>query len=242
MWWEDFAQPTCKNSKTCKYVGTDKCLPNCYWYYISSALYNVSEIPETWRKEIKLVPEEVDLQMFTICKQFENAVLGHVEKGNGLFIYSNSVGNGKTSWAMKILQRYIQELSMTGIRFDGPKAYYVNVSELFETLRTNMENKEVTIKIEKAIQDADLVIFDDMGVEAPTTWVKNKLYNYINYRYMNGKSMIVTSNLSFDQLGAKLDKRIADRIAEKCRPIHLRGISRRHSGRWWEDDGTSDNK
>lgn len=242
MWWEELAQPTCKNANICKHIETEKCVLNCYWYYASNALYKVSEIPQSWRKEIKLVPEEVDLQMFTVCKQYENAVLEHVGHGNGLFIYSNSVGNGKTSWAMKILQRYIQELSMTGVRVAGPRAYYVNVSELFETLRMNMENKDVTIKIEKAIQNADLVVFDDIGVEVPSNWVKNKLYNYINYRYMNGKSMIVTSNLSFDQLGAKLDKRIADRLAEKCRPIHLRGISRRHSGRWWEDDRASNTK
>lgn len=234
MWWEDYGQLQCKNASTCKYIGTEKCVINCYWYYLANALYNVSEIPYAWRKEIVLYPEEVDLEMFTFCKKFEKNVLEHVNTGNGLYLHSSQVGNGKTSWAMKILQTYIQQLSMTGEKFEGPKAYYVNVSELFETLRVNMEDKTKTKPIEQAILNADLVVFDDMGVEAPTTWVKNKLYNYINYRYMNKKSMIITSNLSINQLAAKLDKRIADRISETCRPIHFKGVSRRHAERWWE--------
>lgn len=195
-----------------------------------------SNLPKRAFDDLSLMPEKVDLEAFKTCKNFSENILDHVKQGDGLYIHGFNKGNGKTTWAFKIIIKYIEQLAKHGKGWDNDiPIYYLNVSEMFDQYRSNMEDKEYTKAIEDAIYGADLVIFDDVGVEAPTTWVKNKLYTYINYRYNNKKSIIFTSNLTLTQLGAKIDDRVADRISQVCRPIQFQGQSRRFNQRWWED-------
>jgi len=192
-----------------------------------------SNLPKLSLQDITLIPETCDLESFTICNEYKTNLVNHIQNGHGLYIYSEKSGTGKTSWALKISFEQIINNGWKYVTKDELPVYYVNVVTLFEELRSNMDNKDYISNIEKNILGASLVIFDDIGVEAPTTWVKNKLYMYINERYMLNKSMIFTSNYNIQQLAARLDDRIADRISEKCRPIQFVGVGRRNEKRWW---------
>ncbi|NLA53195.1 MAG: AAA family ATPase, partial [Clostridiales bacterium] len=55
-------------------------------------------------------------------------------------------------------------------------------------------------------------------------------YEAINARYKSGKPLIITTNLTFQQLQEEQNlalRRIYDRVIEKCIPLLVKGESRR---------------
>jgi DNA replication protein DnaC len=233
MWWDDVNVEPCKLIDVCKYVGKSGCKISCGRYYKARLLYSNSNLPISAYEITKLIPEKQDEKVFDICKNYQDNIQEHVQEGHGIYLHSSNAGNGKTTWAYKILHKYVEEISKTDK--DG-SVYYVNVAQLFEFLRVNMNNKEEVAEVEKRILGASLVIFDDLGVESPTSWVTEKLYTYVNRRYVEKKASIFTSNLSLVEVQKRLGNRIFDRILETCRPLEFKGSSRRVSKAWWNKD------
>jgi DNA replication protein DnaC len=60
------------------------------------------------------------------------------------------------------------------------------------------------------IRDCHLLFLDDFGTERPTEFALEKLYEIIESR--NRKWTILTANLSVEQIGSKMDTRIASRL------------------------------
>lgn len=78
-------------------------------------------------------------------------------------------------------------------------------------------------KINHRLQNADLVIFDDIGAESDTKWAMETLYQHINYRYSNDKACIFTSNVPI----TNLEMRVADRLREVNEVVVFKGSSKR---------------
>lgn len=71
-----------------------------------------------------------------------------------------------------------------------------------------------------------LLIIDDLGIERGTEYVLEQVYSVIDSRYRSGKPLIVTTNLTLQQLRESQDTahaRIYDRVLERCVPIWVRG-------------------
>lgn len=84
----------------------------CGGYRVLRALYNLSRIPERYRYTIALKPENgEDLEAFTTLDNYKNDVLSMVDEGRGLYIWGKSTGNGKTSWACKIMSYFLYQLA-----------------------------------------------------------------------------------------------------------------------------------
>lgn len=84
--------------------------------------------------------------------------------------------------------------------------------------------------ISDKIKYSQLLIIDDIGAERQTDYMCEKIYSIINMRYMSGKPLIITSNLTTDQLKKCDDIRLVrtyDRLKEMCHPITITGESRR---------------
>ena len=82
------------------------------------------------------------------------------------------------------------------------------------------------------LKNASLLILDDLGAENNTEWSKEKIYEIIDSRYRQSKPMIITTNLTKDQLRDKLTSgdgvtRTYDRLIEMCTPIEVKGPSKR---------------
>lgn len=60
------------------------------------------------------------------------------------------------------------------------------------------------------IRDCHLLFLDDFGTERPTEFALEKLYEIIESR--NRKWTLMTNNLSVEQIGSKMDTRIASRL------------------------------
>ena len=73
-----------------------------------------------------------------------------------------------------------------------------------------------------------LLILDDFGMERGTEYALEQIYNIVDSRYRSRKPLIVTTNLTLDELRHPQDTahaRIYDRLLEMCVPISCIGIS-----------------
>lgn len=82
-------------------------------------------------------------------------------------------------------------------------------------------------KIEK-INNAKLLIIDDLGAERGTDYTLERVYDIIDSRYRSNKPIILTTNLTMEQMKECSDiryNRIYDRIFEMCYPVKVTGLS-----------------
>ncbi len=83
-----------------------------------------------------------------------------------------------------------------------------------------------------------LLILDDFGMERGTEYGLEQVYNVIDSRYRSRKPLIVTTNLTLEELQNPEDTahaRIYDRLVEMCAPSALPGrISEKpkHGRKW----------
>lgn len=155
------------------YCQKDKssCSDVCGGYRVLRALYNLSRIPERYRYTISLKPENgEDLEAFTVLDNYKNDVLNMVDEGRGLYIWGKSTGNGKTSWACKIMSYFFRKIAFnTGLENEG---LYIFLPTFLEDLRDNYDNKDPEFdEILRMIKTCRLLIIDDIGAERVTDWV-----------------------------------------------------------------------
>ncbi len=87
--------------------------------------------------------------------------------------------------------------------------------------------QEGEVEIINSLRNASLLILDDLGSEGNKEWATTMLYQIIDSRYRDGKPMLVSTNLTNDQLREKLTERTYDRLIEMCTPIEIGGPSKR---------------
>lgn len=215
----------------------EECHPLCTFYIMIQRQYYWAYMPERYQYAIPLQCDEghPDRQNFETLAQFKRDAVSLIENGAGLFLFSKNKGNGKTSWACKIANHYIGQVARG--RMDMGIVVFISVPDFLRELRANFNAEtfsgEVANKID-LIKTAELVIWDDVGTEIPTKWVRETLYQFINHRESNGLSQFYTSNLPLKTLATEeyLGDRIADRIRGQCLPIEFKGISQRGAGAW----------
>lgn len=85
---------------------------------------------------------------------------------------------------------------------------------------------EERVNFINGLNDYDLLIIDDLGVERSTEFAMEQMFEVIDRRYRSGKPMIITTNLTLEQLKNPSDlehARIYERILERCAPILFSG-------------------
>lgn len=142
----------------------------------------------------------------------------------GLMFYgTQGIGKSYTSFAIanRLLSKLVPVIAISTIG-------------LLERIKKtyNSYGTEGEIEILNQLSDAKLLILDDLGAENDTAWVKEKLYEIIDNRDRHGKPLIVTTNLTREQLQKKLTgsdgvNRTYDRLIKMCQPIEVKGRSKR---------------
>lgn len=138
-------------------------------------------------------------------------------EGKGLLLHGD-YGTGKTHIAACIANAIIDE---------GYKAYMTNVSELVNRMQSTFDGRQIFID---SLNSFHLLIIDDLGIERNTEYMNEQLFNIIDSRYRSGRPMIITTNLSANEIADSKNiesRRVYDRITEICHPIEIKGESRR---------------
>lgn len=75
-----------------------------------------------------------------------------------------------------------------------------------------------------------LLIIDDLGIERNTEYALEQVYAVIDERYKSGLPVIITTNLTINELRNPADvahARIYSRVLEMCTPVQVAGSDRR---------------
>ena len=181
-----------------------------------------SNIPKRYLEEIKLVPAKVDRQAYLDLSDIRTHVKDFVDNGENLVICSTSVGNGKTTWATKIMKAYISAVNKYAFQKNTP-ALYINVASFLSEKKQSISDKTLLdhiMDLESKLLTAKLVVFDDLCVRGDTSqYDLSQLYYWIDHRSSNKLSCIYTTNLLPNQLGHAFDARLYSRVVNYSKII-----------------------
>lgn len=139
-------------------------------------------------------------------------------QGQGLMFYG-AVGTGKSFIAACIANSLIDK---------GYKVLMINLATLvqqYESLRFEERGEWL-----QSINRYTLLIIDDLGAERTTPYMQEKVFQVINSRYVSRLPLIVTTNLTRDEISTPNEpavQRIYDRVIEMCYPVECNGESKR---------------
>ncbi|KNF08104.1 phage DNA replication protein [Gottschalkia purinilytica] len=143
------------------------------------------------------------------------------------FLFWGSPGTGKSYLSFCIANKLLEQL--TPVIAISTIAL---INKIYESYGKYGEEGEV--QIINALNNADLLVLDDLGAEHESKSGKEKqiIYSIIDGRIRNKKPMIITTNLTLNQLKQKLTgsdgvTRSYDRLVAMCTPIQVQGQSRR---------------
>lgn len=139
------------------------------------------------------------------------------EKGKGLLLYG-TVGTGKTFISACIANALIEK---------GHPCLVTNFARLTNTISGMYEGKQEYID---GLDRFDLIVIDDLASERDTEFMGEIVQNIIDARYRTGKPLIVTTNLTSDDLKHPTEirkQRIYSRLFEMCVPVEVKGKDRR---------------
>ena len=138
-------------------------------------------------------------------------------RGKGLLLFGD-VGTGKTFAAACIANALIDK---------GVPCLVTSFARLVNTLQGMYDGRQDYID---GLNRFPLLVIDDLASERDTEYMNEIVYNVIDSRYRSGLPLIVTTNLTGDELKHAAEitkKRIYSRLFEMCVPIEVKGVDRR---------------
>lgn len=222
----NFEKENCWYKEVCPLVNTCECGAQCIKYRKMDYLANNALLTKKQQHPIKLYVEDIDEQAYERLNEIKMNIKDFVDNSSNLLIFSKIVGNGKTGWSLKILMNYFNQIwASTDFVCRG---LFINVPRFLNELKENIrESSEYIEHIKANILNADLVIWDEVGLKDLTTYEHDYLFSYINARLDNGKANIFTSNLDKSELEQSLGVRLYSRIVNNSECIELKGSDKR---------------
>ena len=207
----------CPDCKDTGYIDGNKC--HCFKRSIINALYEQSNLKDILENEnfgtfnLRLYKNDcldsatgmTPLDNISRAIQTSKEFINNFDKEfKNLFIYG-ATGVGKTFLTNCIAKELIDK---------SHSVVYISAIKLFDILADNAFGRGGTdIEQQYAnIFDCDLLIIDDLGTELVNNFSVSQLFNCINERYLNQKSVIISSNLSISDLRDMYSERIFSRI------------------------------
>ena len=216
----------CWLKDTCLRYGN--CESFCMKLFKLDQLYEKALVSLNLRKHVNLRPDGngTDREEFKQLKSFTDNIEEFVNSGKCLYIHSNTTGNGKTSWALRFIEAYLNAIWWKSDL--KCRALYISVPRFILALKENISTPSSYVEyIKSNVFEADLVVLDEVGIKTATTFEMEHLLNIVNQRVELGKSTIYTSNLADSELKEKLGSRLYSRIVNYSYNIELCGIDKR---------------
>lgn len=193
----------------CDRVNCDK---SCLRYTEMKYLMENSNLPKNKQRPIPLTPPNEDYESYSKLADIKSNIVDYVKNGRNLFICSSYTGNGKTSWAIKLLLKYFDEVWYgNGLRIRG---LFVSVPMFLLQCKNNISNRDVNFEnLCKLIMSVDIVVWDDIASANISGYDYSQLFSYIDYRILSEKSNIYTGNIvDKNSLEDAIGERLASRV------------------------------
>ena len=124
------------------------------------------------------------------------------QHAQGWLLLSGSYGCGKTHLAAAIANFVVDA---------GIPTLFLTVPDLLDSLRFSYDDPKSTFEQRfDEIRSAPLLIMDDFGTQNATEWAQEKLFQILNYRYINKLPVVITTNLMLEEMEPRIRSRLED--------------------------------
>ena len=131
-----------------------------------------------------------------------NQARTYAETLQGWLLIQGHFGVGKTHLAAAIGN----ECASRGI-----STLFLTVPDLLDSLRFTFSDKNTSFEQRfNEIRNTPLLILDDFGTQSATDWAREKLFQILNYRYINKLPLVVTTNLMLAEIEGRIRSRLSD--------------------------------
>ena len=213
----------CIYRKYCKLHKTAECGTHCTRYKLMQYMLDTSRIPKKCQRFQEMTIPEVDKKAYENLSKACANIKKYVDNGTNFVLYSEKPGNGKTSWAIKLMIAYFNAIwDVSGAK---PHGYYLHLPTYLHQLKEAMSHpSEELTELDKNLIDIDLLIIDDIGATTLSDFDVTHLTYIIDQRWINQKSTIYTTNRNRESLAKVVGERMTDRIWDSVR-IHFNSSS-----------------
>lgn len=134
------------------------------------------------------------------------------ENLEGWLLLQGDYGTGKTHLAAAIANFAV------GM---GVPTLFITVPDLLDMLRFSYDDPQASFEERfDQIRSAPLLVMDDFGTQNATSWAQEKLFQIVNFRYINRLPLVVTTNLMLDDIEGRIRSRLED--PELVSRVHIR--------------------
>ena len=218
----DYLEPKyeCVDCKDTGYIGMEKC--HCFKQRTISLLYQQSYISDML-KDNNFSTLSYDFYEGEDLLHFQNAVKtckDFIDCFNSdyhnLFFYG-TVGTGKSFLSGCIAKELMDS---------GHSVIYFSSTGLFEKLSRvsfDYNAKDELSDLYEDLYSCDLLIIDDLGTELTNNFSSSQFFSCLNERILRKKSIIISTNLSLQELRDRYSDRIFSRITSNFKLCKVTG-------------------
>ncbi|WP_295075528.1 ATP-binding protein [Ruminococcus sp.] len=135
------------------------------------------------------------------------------ENSKSILMFGHT-GLGKTHLSLAIAKTVLEK--GYGVIYDSA----INILRNIEKEHFSYEHSSEMIDL---VMNTDLLILDDIGTEYESPFYNATIYNIINTRLNCGKPSIISTNLDFEGISRRYDKRVMSRIVSMYSCLEFRG-------------------
>lgn len=202
----------CPKCKDTGYIGVNKC--SCYKKHLIEIYYDDSELKSLLKSNnfdnfdinlysTKKAPNEPESPRKNIEKIFTKAInfVTNFDESSENFLFYGNSGTGKTFLCQCIAKDLLDK---------GKLVMYKTSNDLIQALKKiRFESDSV---LEDLIINCDLLIIDDLGTEQINDFSRAEIFNLLNKKILLGKKMIISSNLTLEELSRIYSERMTSRL------------------------------
>jgi DNA replication protein DnaC len=146
------------------------------------------------------------------------AAIAFARVPKGWLVLHGPNGSGKTHLAAAIA---------LNLRAKGRPVLFMRVPDLMEFLRHAYDEESLFVRSVgesgsmnlldrlETIRRAPVLVLDDLAAESDTPWVREKLYQILDYRGVERVPTVITLNIGPGEWADKLGARVADRLGNR---------------------------
>ena len=209
--------PDCKDSG---YIEGKKC--HCFKQEMMTILYDQSNIREFLNtQDFKKVSSEyyhgVDLVHFEDTLEKSKNFVKNFDNDYQNIIFYGTVGTGKSFLSGCIAKSLIET---------GHSVIYFSATALIDSFSKysfDYKNKEEYNEFCNDVYGCDLLIIDDLGTELVNDFTITRFFNCLNERFLRKKPIVISTNLSLEELRGRYSDRIFSRLTSNFTFCNLTG-------------------
>jgi len=162
--------------------------------------FRLEYYPERLDPKYGASPRTIMEKNYEHCRRYAVSFTSNAD--NLLFV--GGTGLGKT---------YLAACIARVVADRGYSVVYETAQHLFSKLeKAKFNPTEENRREADKLMECDLLIMDDLGTEMPGQFVTAAMYSLLNDRMLEGKPMIITTNMNVDEMSRRYSPQIASRL------------------------------